>query len=183
MMMRIVLLFLFSGMLLCSAQVTNVEDVTVIRSVFGITAMPKCDTLPAKKVWCADKDCKPKLHVPFVRGIKSVLVFSLPADTTKTFPVMEDYYYSSTDSAKLTFNRLYFYAEAFGLNKAATTKGPAELQIIVFYRQRNLVRVIRLNENDTVKAERICRVLAAASEAFYIAANYKANRFLKVKGE
>lgn len=177
--MRCLLLFL----LVFASLILSAQDDVLWRNVFGVNTKPACDTLPLKKTGCTEKDCKPKLQVGFARGIKSVQTYYRP-DSLNAFPLVEDYYYHSVDSAKLTFNRLYFYAEAFNV-KQVTAKTPlvTELQIAVFYRQRNLVRVIRLADAETAKAEKICRVLDATDGTFYIAANFKPQRFLKVKGE
>lgn len=173
---------LFAFLLLATLALPAQDDV-LLRNVFGINAVPQCDTVPANKISCAATDCKPKLQVPLARGIKNVMVYSLPGNTN-IFPVVEDYYYNSVDSAMMSFNRLYFFAEAFNV-KTLTAKTPlvTELQIAVFYRQRKLVRIIKLADGETAKADKICRVLSATDGVFYIAANFKEPRYLKVKGE
>jgi len=112
---------LFAFLLLATLALPAQDDV-LWRNVFGVNTKPACDTLPLKKTGCTEKDCKPKLQVGFARGIKSVQTYYRP-DSLNAFPLVEDYYYHSVDSAKLTFNRLYFYAEAFNV-KQVTAKTP-----------------------------------------------------------
>lgn len=174
-------------------QIVDSIDNQIFKITFDSINYLQSATLHTPNIVNTGFCCRPNYYINFTTDIKTVISYyssNIYPDSSKICklvfvdnPIIEDYYFSSTDSAKTVFTRFYTHLDNFNLSNIKEKEVYIlEAHWILFYKAEKKVRIIKLHQSEVKKNKKLYNFLSHNAKIIYVAADFmpfKGSRYFK----